>query len=201
MKIIVFGDVHENVEIIDRAIDKYKPDFVLCTGDLGIYKSYSIPFYFVSGNHENFEIIKAMDRDIMKFENLRHIKTAEVIELDGIKVSGLNGNYSPNYKRRERHFTKKDVRACIKLRDIDIFISHEAPSGIGFVRVGKDLGAKPVKGILDNVKPRYLFFGHHHCFFEKVYNATKIIGLDYAKNSFVSLLIDKEKLKEELIKV
>jgi predicted phosphodiesterase len=201
MKIIVFGDVHENIEIIDKVIDEQKPDFALCTGDLGLYKSYNVPFYFVSGNHENFDIIKAMDKGIIEFKNLRRIKTAEVIALDSIKVSGLNGNYSPNYKIRERHFTKDDVKACKKLKDIDIFISHEAPSEIGVLRMEKDLGIKPVKEILDKIKPKYFFFGHHHCFFRKFYKDTKIIGLGYAKDSFISLLINKGEFEENLIKI
>jgi len=212
MKILLLGDVHEDIDKIKRIIDSVECDFVLQIGDLGIYSDFFRSMYFIGGNHENWDIIEAMDNGTIGFENLKHIKTAEVIILgkgnEIIRVSGLNGNYSPKdygserkelEGRRRSHFVKDDVERCKKLRKIDIFLSHEAPSGIGFVKRNKDVGIGVIKEILDSVRPRFFFFGHHHVFFEKVIATTRVFGLDYASREYYILDTNEDKVKRILM--
>ncbi|MBL7169521.1 MAG: metallophosphoesterase [Candidatus Aenigmarchaeota archaeon] len=212
MKILLLGDVHEDINKVKKIIDSVECDFVLQVGDLGIYSNFSKPMYFIAGNHENWDIIEAMNNGTIEFENLRRIKTAEIIPLkkgnDIIRVSGLNGNYSQKdyglkkkelEGRRRSHFVKDDVERCKKLRNIDIFLSHEAPAGIGFVKRNKDVGIDHVKEILDNVKPRFFFFGHHHVFFEKIIGTTQVFGLNYARREYYILDTNEDKVRRILM--
>lgn len=192
MKILLLGDLHGDIQIAKKVVDAADAECVLQVGDMTVYSAFSKPVYFIAGNHENFDIIKAIDKGRIKFDNLKHIKTAEVIVLNGLKISGINGNYSPTYKERERHFTVEDVEECKKLRNVDIFLSHEAPSNVGVIhpKWKKDVGIDPVREIMNSVKPSYLIFGHHHFYFEKKVGDTQIYGLDYARNEHYILSKD-----------
>lgn len=205
MKILLLGDVHGYINKTKEIIDFVKCDFVLQTGDLELYSDFSKPTYFIAGNHENWNLLNAIDKGKINFINLHHIKTAEVVELrknkEVLTLSGINGNYSSKrygmkIQNRERHFDEEGVEKCKKLKNIDIFLSHEAPLGIGFVKENKDVGVKPIKEILDNVKPTFFFFSHHHKFFEKVIKTTKVFGLDYARREYYILDTNKNKLKK-----
>jgi len=212
MKILLLGDVHNDVEDLKKIIDSVKCDFALQIGDLGIYSNHQEPIYFIAGNHENWDIIEAMNNGTIEFENLRHIKTAEIISLkknnEIIHVSGLNGNYSPkDYELKKQqlkgdrrsHFTKNDVEKCKKLKGIDVFLSHEAPAGINLMKRGNDVGVEPVKEILDSVKPMFFLFGHHHIFFEKIIGITKVLGLGYINKEYCILDIEKNKIERILL--
>ncbi len=169
MKILFLGDLHGDIEIAKKILDSVDVDYVLQVGDMTVYSAFRKPFYFIAGDHENFDIIAAMDNGRVRFDNLKHIKTAELVILDGLRISGINGNYSAAYKERERHFTAKDIEECKKLKNIDIFLSHEAPAKVEVIhpKWKKDVRVEPVKDIMNSVKPRYLIFGHHHFYFEK----------------------------------
>jgi len=208
MKILILGDMHGEIEIAKRIVDSTDCDYVLQVGDMTLYGNYSKPVYFITGNHENWDIIEAIDNGKIEFENLKHINTAEVISLkkgkEIIGVSGLNGNYSPkDYElkrqelegKRRSHFVKDDVERCKKLKNIDIFLSHEPPVGIGFIKRNKDVGIEPIKEILDSIRPRFLFFCHHHIFFEKTVNITRIFGLSYASREYCILDTNRNKVK------
>jgi len=208
MEILLLGDVHEDEGSINEIIASAKCDFILQVGDLGIYCDFAKPVYFIAGNHEDWSTIESMDNNEIKFKNLHHINTAEIIQLKNnsevINISGINGNYSPKRYRmkisdRKRHFTENDVAKCKKLQNIDIFLSHEAPAGTGFVKRSKDVGVESVKEILDSIKPRFLVFGHHHVFFEKAHVKTKILGLGYARKEYCILDTSRNKI-ERIIK-
>lgn len=206
MKILLLGDVHGYINKTKKIIDSVKCDFVFQTGDLEIYSDFSKPTYFIAGNHENWDLLDAIDKGKIKFKNLYHIKTAEIIKLrkdkEILTLSGINGNYSPKryeINNKEHYFTKTDIENCKKLKKIDIFLSHEAPSNIGFVKWNKDVGVDPIKEILDRVKPKFFFFSHHHQFFEKAINTTSVFGLDYARREYYLLDTNENKLKKIFI--
>ncbi len=197
MKVLFLGDLHGDVEIAKRIVDSVDADIVLQVGDMTVYSPFNKPVYFIAGNHEDFDVVKSIDMGSAKFDNLKHIKTAELVVFKDLRISGINGNYSPAYKEREKHFTKDDVERCKKLRGVDIFLSHEAPAGAGVThpRRNKDVGVDPIKEIMDSVKPKILIFGHHHFYFEKRVGVTQIYGLDYARNEHYVLNTGTESIE------
>ncbi len=67
---------------------------------------------------------------------------------------------------RRRHFVREEVEACKALKDVDVFMSHEAPRPF---RVGRgiDAGKTPINEVLAAMQPRLHLFGHHHRFTER----------------------------------
>lgn len=88
---------------------------------------------------------------------------------------------------RRSHFVKYDVKHCRNLEKTDIFLVHEAPSGIGLVKREKDVGIDVVREIVENIKPKMVFFGHHHEFLEAKIGRTKVYGLGYARDGYFIL--------------
>lgn len=195
MKIVVLGDVHGKLDVVSSIIKKENPGFILCTGDLENYGDILAPFYFIHGNHEDFEVIRKIDAGLLTFRNLFHIKSGDAYHLGAaLRIAGLGGNYSPAYYclksselpgARKRHFTQEEVERCKRLCNIDIFLCHEAPAGIGIEKRGKDVGIQEAREVLEAVRPGYFFFGHHHHFAEIDFGVTKVISLDRIERSYV----------------
>ncbi len=210
MIIGILGDVHGDFSAVESIIkDSPEIKYWLCTGDLADknleYFSPRAPLYWISGNHENWEKIGNMDKGILKIPNLFHLPNAEVVSLDKTRILGLGGNYSPTYygfkkaklpKGRERHYVEDEVKKSMKYRNIDILITHEAPSP--YCRNKEDIGRREITDILTATKPRIHFFGHHHRFgvFE-IAEGIKSVCLDRPKTSWLKL--DTESFRFERI--
>lgn len=209
MIIVVLGDVHGDFSTVEK-IMKTNPKikYWLCTGDLADrnmeYFSPPAPFYWISGNHESWEKIEKLDKGILKIPNLFHMQNAEVVSLDKTRVLGLGGNYSPSYydykkakmpKGRERHYVEDEVKKCMKFRNIDILITHEAPSP--YYRGSNDIGRQEITDMLKSIKPKIHFFGHHHRFGIFEIAGVKSVCLDRPKTSW--LKTDTESFQFERI--
>jgi predicted phosphodiesterase len=99
---------------------------------------------------------------------------------------------------KRRHFVREEVEACKRLRDVDVFLTHEAakpfrpfPGGRG-----PDAGKAQINEILAATQPRLHLFGHHHRFSEQRVEGVRSIGLDLVSRSY--LLIDTGPLTVEV---
>jgi hypothetical protein len=129
----------------------------------------------------------------------------------GITVAGLGGTFAPTWYEtpvgelphpkkgtakateladKRRHFVRDEVEACKRLREVDIFLSHEAakpfrpfPGGRG-----PDAGKAHINEILAAMRPRLHLFGHHHRFSDEIREGVRSVGLDLVARSY--LLID-----------
>jgi hypothetical protein len=136
-----------------------------------------------------------------------------------LRVAGLGGTFAPTWYEtpaedlphprkasakateladKRRHFVRAEVEACMQLRDIDVFMSHEAakpfrpfPGGRG-----PDAGKAQINEVLAAMKPRLHLFGHHHRFSDEVREGVRSVGLDLVSRSY--LLIDAADLQFEL---
>lgn len=189
MAFCVFADPHGDLRPLRKIAAKV--DYFLCCGDLSFYSSDSFPkpIYSVLGNHEMFEIVEIIKKGILKIRNFNLIETGKVYFVEGLKIAGLNGNYSPAYKQKPKHFTEDDVEKCKKLKGIDIFLSHEAPTGIVYNRLnGKDMGIEVIKEIIEEVRPKLFFSGHYHYdFLETEIGKTKVLSLPKLRKGWVFL--------------
>ncbi len=203
MRLLLLGDVHgeskENKEKLFQLIESNKKniDFVIQVGDLGFYQAMPLPLNFVFGNNEDFDVIDAMIKGEMTFQNLRLIRSGETVLLrkgsNNLSLSGLCGNHAPNYfklKREEltgdrrRHFVNEEVQRCLSLTNIDIFLSHESPLGLIRKR-GYDAGVHHLTTILKTVRPRYFFSGHHHDFAYRRIENTECYSLNLATEEYL----------------
>jgi Icc-related predicted phosphoesterase len=136
-----------------------------------------------------------------------------------LRVAGLGGTFAPTWYEtpaaqlphprkatakateladKRRHFVREEVEACKALRDIDIFLTHEAgkpfrpfPGGRG-----PDAGKAQINEVLAAMKPRLHLFGHHHRYSGQTIEGVRSIGLDLVTRSYV--LIDAASLDVQM---
>jgi Icc-related predicted phosphoesterase len=207
----VLGDIHGDFDSARHIMRTY-PDIGiwLCVGDLaddaGRYHAVDAPLYFIKGNNENFDLIAA---DVLP-TNLHFLPNATEIELAGLTIAGLGGTFAPTWYEtpaaelphpkkgsarateladKRRHFVREEVDVCRGMRDIDIFLTHEAPkpfrplAGGG----GPDAGKAQINEVLAAMQPRLHVFGHHHRYSESEREGVRSIGLDLVSRSWVLL--------------
>ncbi|PSP86256.1 metallophosphoesterase [Halobacteriales archaeon QS_1_68_17] len=170
---LVLGDAHAG-EAAKRAAllaayNDANADLALQVGDLGWY-DLPVETWFVAGNNENFDVIDAL-RDGESPAGVRnaHLLASTAVDLRGRRVAGLSGNYAPtNYDLpreklrgdRRRHFTRGDVARLAAVDDVDVLLTHEAPTGL--LSYGYDPGCEHVDDLLDATDPDLCLVGHHH---------------------------------------
>ena len=210
------GDVHGAFDAV-RTIVARHPEVRswLCVGDIadeqGRYESLGADVFWIHGNNDNFDAIAARDLP----PDLHHIDNGTAIDVDGVRVAGLGGTFAPTWYEtraadlphprkgsakateladKRRHFVREDVDACKALRDIDIFLTHEAPKPFRPFPGGKgpDAGKAQINEVLAAMQPRLHLFGHHHRYSEQAVEGVRSIGLDLAERSY--LLIDEKTL-------
>ena len=210
MIIGALGDIHGDFASVRRIMSR-EPGvpFWLCVGDLageaGRYEAVPSPLYWIKGNNEHFDAIAAQSLPA----NLHYLPNATLSGIEGLRVCGLGGTLAPSVfdtpavdlphpqKRtpkatgladRRRHFVREEVEACTRLREIDVFLTHEAPRPFLVGRI--DAGKTPINDVLAVMQPRLRLFGHHHRFSEQTRQGVPSVGLDLVSRSY--LLIDRK---------
>lgn len=135
-----------------------------------------VPALFVRGNHEDFDfLIRFPDGGAVDLHHrliLLESSRPWVLDVGGCRVSvaGLGGIApGPRARSREqprpgrRYFTEGECRALLGLSrpGVDVLLTHEAPQGRG-LRGNADTGAAEVSRAIQQLRPRFHFFGHYH---------------------------------------
>jgi Icc-related predicted phosphoesterase len=214
------GDIHGAFAIAREIVARHRGiPFWLCVGDIadpstalgagGGYESLGARVYWIHGNNDNFDAIAAGDLPA----DLHHIDNGTAVrpECEGPRIAGLGGTFAPTWYEtraadlphprkgsakateladKRRHFVREEVRACARLRDVDVFMSHEAPKPFRPAPGGRgpDAGKAQINEILAAMKPRLHLFGHHHRFSDEIREGVRSVGLDLVTRSYV--LID-----------
>lgn len=203
LKILFFGDIHDNWGPVRKIVDHECADgngVVLAVGDLVTYKRLrvKVPFLFCYGNHEDEAQLDAIHRGRKPLGGSPYpLFSGEwALIQGGLTVGAISGIYEgPVFDAGAPHvfpfFSKKDVSRTLRTPlPLDIFLSHEAPAGVGLTRRGRDLGSPVVTGVLEKLQPKVAFFGHHHQEFDGSLGKTRLIGLGYPKRSYVKATVD-----------
>ena len=187
--------------------------FWLCVGDVadvnGNYEPLPSPLYFIKGNNENFDALESRDLPA----NLFYVSNGLQTTIEGLRLAGLGGTHAPTMydvraadlphpkkstakateaADRRRHFVREEVEACKAMRDVDVFLSHEAPRPFRVNR-GIDAGKTPINDVLAAMRPRLHLFGHHHKFVAGESHGVPSLCLDPVGKSY--LLIDGNTLE------
>ena len=193
----------------------------IATND-GAYFTPPAPIYWIKGNNEDFDVIAAAIAGRPPAPNLHYLRNGRPHQVGPWRVAALGGTFAPSWyhtpaaslpaskgrktsapslklgKSRDdkrRHFVKEEVLACKALKDVDIFLTHEAPRP--FYPAGKriDAGKTAINDVLTAMRPRLHLFGHHHEFTDTVRQGARSIGLDIVTKSY--LLVDADTFKTE----
>jgi Calcineurin-like phosphoesterase len=125
---------------------------------------------------------------------------------DALRVAALGGTFAPTWYEtpagdlphpkkgsarateladKRRHFVREQVEACARLRDIDVFLTHEAAKPFRpLAGRGPDAGKVQINEILRAMQPRLHLFGHHHRFSDQMVEGVRSIGLDLVTRSY-----------------
>jgi Calcineurin-like phosphoesterase superfamily domain len=188
----------------------------------GEYFSPPAPLHFIKGNNEDFDVIAAAIAGRPPAPNLHYLRNGRLHQVGPWRVAALGGTFAPSWyhtpaaslpaskgrklsaaslklgKSRDdkrRHFVKEEVLACKALKDIDVFMTHEAPRP--FYPAGKriDAGKTAINDVLTAMHPKIHLFGHHHEFTDSQRHGIRSIGLDMVTKSY--LLIHADTLRCE----
>ncbi|CAL7942932.1 unnamed protein product [Xylocopa violacea] len=207
--------------------DKYKD---MCT----FYKYYSgeklapVLTIFIGGNHEASNYLQELPYGGWVAPNIYYLGYASVITIGGIRIAGLSGIYKSQHWMQGRYekppYTENTIRSVYHIRNleifrlkqltgnIDIFLSHDWPSGVtkygdeNILLKGKPffkhdiennmLGSPPTMELLEHHYPNYWFSAHLHCKFAALIpekggtRVTKFLSLDKClpKRKFLQIL-------------
>ena len=125
-----------------------------------------------------------------------------------LRVAGLGGTFAPTWydtaasdlphpkkgtakatelADKRRHFVREEVERAARLRDVDVFLTHEAARPFRPFPGGKgpDAGKAQINDILRSMQPRLHLFGHHHRHSEQRVEGVRSIGLDLVSRSYL----------------
>jgi hypothetical protein len=187
----------------------------------GAYFTPAAPLYWIKGNNEDFDVIADAIAGHSPAPTLHYLVNGGPHAVGPWRVAALGGTFAPSWyhspaaalppskgrkataslklgKSRDdkrRHFVRDEVVLCKALRDIDVFMTHEAPRP--FYPQGRriDSGKTVINEVLAAMRPRLHLFGHHHEFTDTMRQGVRSIGLDVVTRSY--LLIDADTLKCE----
>ncbi|WP_135825394.1 metallophosphoesterase family protein [Halorussus ruber] len=187
---LVLGDAHaddpDNRRALFAAYRAADADVALQLGDL-LHYDLPIPTYFIAGNNEDFDTIDALRHGRVESSGVTNARliVGEAVEVEGLRIAGLSGNYAPTqYERprpnlhgeRRRHFVRDDVEAVKQLEEVDVLLTHEAPHGLP-VSEDYEVGCEYIDELLEAVEPRLCLVGHHHQHAEMAYDDTRVVSL------------------------
>ncbi|MFC4543103.1 metallophosphoesterase [Halosolutus amylolyticus] len=195
---LVLGDAHasdpDRCEALLAYYRRLDPDCALQVGDLEYYRL-PAPTWFVAGNNEDFDVIDTLRAgDEPDGTRNAHLLASTAATIDGLRVAGLSGNYAPTkYDEpraalsgdRRRHFTHEDVDRAASLSDVDVLLTHEAPTGL--LWYGYDPGCEHVSDLLETLSPELCLVGHHHQHREATIAGVRVVSLAPAWEGYYTL--------------
>ncbi len=95
----------------------------------------------------------------------------------GLRLGGLNGAF--RYKPKGHFLYEQwEVDRFLSLFPrVDIFLSHNSPSGIHDKEDGVHCGFSGLKAYIERMKPRLLIHGHQHLNCDTQFGGTRIVGV------------------------
>ncbi len=188
---LVLGDAHaddpDNRETLLSAYRAADEECAIQVGDLLCY-DLPLPTWFVAGNNEVFDVVESLRRGdgaLVDPDSRPRLLASTAVELEGVRIAGLSGNYAPTqYDRprselsgeRRRHFVREDVERAAELPDVDVLLTHEAPHGLLEI-AGRDPGCEPVDALIGELSPKLCLVGHHHRHAETTVGDTRVVSL------------------------
>lgn len=205
MRLGILGDIHgslagHNMPCIDFAVqltERLQVEAFLQVGDMCNYRSFARPVHWILGNNDWPDVVQLIETGQRPLQNVHHLKTGAVVTLtqhsDQVRIAGLNGAFDSLYydlspadarpPESLAYFTRTDVEQCLQLRQVDIFLAHGCPAGLGYGRE-PDYSVPALRTILDTVQPRVMFCGHAHLFKHAQTETSTVYALNQLKEEY-----------------
>jgi len=171
-----FGLFHS--EIVAKKDSLWKNESTAITRFINDLKNekierFKVPVYFIKGIHEDFTW---MNTETLKNLNIHFMEQGTILTVNNQRIGCLGGIWSPIRIKKasknllgseRRFFTQEEIDSLITHHDqkpIDILVTHQAATGCLPIRhnVKQEEGSRELRTLLDYIKPKYYFHGHHH---------------------------------------
>jgi len=156
------------------------------------HQEFPWPIYFIGGNHEPYGYLDKYPEGGELIANCRYLGRAETLELEGLRVAGLTGIYSPEFftqsrptlqdfgklsLRRWTYFHEDDVDRLLAQNEgqaVDVLILHDWPAHLiaheglprfAFLDSGlksTNIGNEISEFVMRSLQPRLVLCGHMH---------------------------------------
>lgn len=205
MRLGILGDIHgflpgSEMLAVDYAVhlsESLEVTAFLQVGDMCHYRSFARPMYWIVGNNDWPDVVRQIAVGERPLQGLHNVPTGEVVTLtrgqDRVRVAGLNGAFDPLYYDLEptderpveslAYFLRAEAEQCLSLRQVDIFLAHGCPAGLGYGRE-PDYSVPVLRTILDVVQPQVMFCGHAHFFREAHTPSSTVYSLNQLKDEY-----------------
>lgn len=170
-KVVLIGDCHGNFEKLDAVLTEEFPfDFFISVGDIGVLSDvtpknifvidkWGHKGYFIFGNHDNCWFFNQLELHQ---------------EINELRIASLNGMLKSRtfLKEQQNNISFREVMYLSHLRDIDILVTHQPPTGL-FNGVGELV----LEELLNYLVPKIYISGHIHKYKLKFHLNTFVISL------------------------
>lgn len=174
MKLLLFSDVHRDLEaageLVDRSADA---DVVVCAGDLAgmrkglqpvvdVLSAIEVPTVLVAGNGESRDELGAACEEA-GWSSARVLHGSGV-EIDGVSFWGIGGGIPVTpFGAWSWDFTEEEARDLLAdCPDRAVLVSHSPPYGHVDVSNGEHLGSRAVLETVERTRPKLVVCGHIH---------------------------------------
>jgi hypothetical protein len=166
MKVLLAGDTHGDIitleDLFSKAAKLGAKAIIQC-GDFGfgwrwtlndeclfsteaslLAQQYDVDFYWLDGNHENYDALYAIPLDENGLRpiapRVTHLPRGSTLTLGNTKFRAFGGAYSTDIDHRVPHkswweqetITEADLAKSIEAGSADVFLSHDAPDGVAW---------------------------------------------------------------------
>ncbi|MFB6138441.1 MAG: metallophosphoesterase [Halobacteriaceae archaeon] len=197
---LVLGDAHAATR--DRRRSLYAAyraaaaDVAVQAGDL-MYYAPPVETYFIGGNNEDFDVVEALRRGVDPGPGVSnvHLLDGAVHDVEGVRVTGVSGNFAPTVfdeprsvlaGDRRRHFVAADLERAAALEDVDVLVLHEGPVGLP-VEEEYEPGCEHVNRLLRALEPELVLVGHHHQHARATIEGCRVVALAPAWERYYTL--------------
>lgn len=171
MKILVFSDIHDDLEALKKIVVQ-KADIYICLGDLsdfgkGLEEGGEIlaplgkKFWLMPGNNETWEQTQVLGKKY-GFVDFHQ----KVIEQDGFVFAGLGYSLPTPFNTPGEVSEEEFEKALKSFKDYQslCLFCHNPPkdSELDVIPSGAHVGSQTIREFLDRDQPIYFFSGHIH---------------------------------------
>ncbi|MBN2043219.1 MAG: metallophosphoesterase [Candidatus Aenigmarchaeota archaeon] len=183
MKILIIADIHGEIEILSKFIEKVRGqefDLVICPGDFtdmfNIPEGYSQidiaeiiiqkimsldkPVLCIPGNHDPYEIVELFEEYGLNV----HAVSKKINEYNMVGFGGASTPFNTKFEPTEEEIWEKLENASAELKGKFILVTHVPPEGTKLDRVegGKHVGSRKVREFIEKHKPLIAISAHIH---------------------------------------
>jgi len=166
MKILIFVDYHNHHHNYPLLAQKAKEaDIIICAGDFTIFEmdmeptlrtfeEWGKPIYIIHGNHEGEEELEELCE---RLEHTIFIHNKEV-EINDVRLIGWGGG-GFNTKDKGLEIARNAWRHSGQKT---ILVTHAPPYGTTLDDIGRHVGNKTIRDVIETLQPDYAIAGHIH---------------------------------------